>query len=870
MASKRIKGITIELDANTKPLTEAVKKAEKEIGDAAYKLRDVNKLLKLDPKNVELLAQKQKALSEAIAGTKEKLEQEKLALQQLKEGPKTEETIRQQEALEREIVETTQSLQKLENEYKEFGSVSAQQTKQAGEAMQAAGQKIQDVGKGITSAGKALTTSVTAPIVGGFAASAKAAIDWETAFTGVQKTVDATEEEYEQLSEAIKEMSTRMASSKADIAAVMEIAGQLGVTGVENLKAFTETAVMLGDTTNLSAEDAATAFARILNITGDGYDKVSNMGSAVVDLGNNMATTESEIVEMANRLASAGTISGMTTQEILAMSAAMSSVGIQAEAGGTAMAQTMKGIQAAVSDFNMEDATEKDKEALETLAKVAGMTADEFAKKWGDKPMDAMTAFIKGLSNLKDAGEDTFATLDELGMSGIRQSNMLQSLALASDQLTNATDIANNAWQENTALSEEAQKRYATMQAKLTQLKEELTNLAITVGERLLPYIDKGIEYIDKLIKKFENMSDEELDAKIKMLAFVAAIGPVLMAIGSLVTGIGKVVWAIGTIKTAFGAGGALAGVSTFFTNIGTTISTGFASIQASVASFMAGIGGTIVTALGEIALAVATFFAGAELGKTIGEGLFPEDAELYEHYSGIQGTLELLKDTVTTIWSQIVEGCQIYWNNLKEAATLLVEEVTEKWTNFKDASVVLWGAIKDAVTEKVNSLVESVKTAFAGLEMFFKDIIGRAKQWGADLINGIRDGIMSGIQNVKDAATAVGNAIKERLHFSEPDVGPLSDFNTWMPDMMKQMAEQINAGIPGVETAIQGTASAIKNGITAPDYSGQLASINNGIGQLAAAGGGNIEIPVYIGQTKFAQAVVEANQRNQYRNGGR
>ena len=352
MASKRIKGITIEIGANTTKLTDALKKVDKQVGDAQYKLRDINKLLKLDPKNTELLTQKQKYLLEAINGTKEKLKEEKKALEQLQAGSQTKDAIDQQEDLGREIAETTQKLDRLKDEYKDFGTVATQQTKAAGESMKATGQEIMDVGSGIRDVGQGLTTHVTAPIVAGFAASAKAAIDWETAFTGVMKTVDASPEEYKQLEDAIKQMSTEMASSKTEIAGVMEIAGQLGVTGVDNLIAFTKTAVMLGDTTNLSAEDAATSLARVLNMTGDGYDKIDRLGSVVVDLGNNFATSESEITNMATRLTSAGKISGFTTQEIFALAAAMSSAGIEAEAGGTAMATTFKNIQAAVSDFS--------------------------------------------------------------------------------------------------------------------------------------------------------------------------------------------------------------------------------------------------------------------------------------------------------------------------------------------------------------------------------------------------------------------------------------------------------------------------------------------------------------------------------------
>ena len=152
--------------------------------------------------------------------------------------------------------------------------------------------------------------------------------------------------------------------------------------------------------------------------------------------------------------------------------------------------------------------------------------------------------------------------------------------------------------------------------------------------------------------------------------------------------------------------------------------------------------------------------------------------------------------------------------------------------------------------------------------ERFENAIIQKAKTWGSELVSNIAEGIKSGVGKVKEAVTSVGNAVKERLHFSEPDVGPLSDFNSWMPDMMKQMAQQINQGIPGVQNAIQSVTGTMQSGLQ-KDYSGQLSNINNSIGRLAGAGG-DITIPVYIGNQKFAQAVVAANQTNNYRSGGR
>lgn len=853
MASKRIKGITIQIGADTTELTKAISEAEKKIGDAAYKMRDINKLLKADPKNVELLTKKQKTFTEAIEGTKKKLEQEKEALRQLGEKDQTDDVVRQQDALQREIAETEQKLESLEREYKEFGSVAQQQSKIAAQEMQNTGQKLQEVGQGISSVGRGMTQYVTAPIVAGFTASTKAAIDWETAFTGVKKTVDGTDEEYEQLADAIKEMSTEMASSKTEIAGVMEAAGQLGVTGVDNLIAFTKTCVMLGDTTNISAQDAAIALARVLNITGDGYDKISNMGSAVVALGNNMATSESEIVNMTTRLASAGKISGLTTQEILALSASMSSVGIEAEAGGTAMTQTFKGIQAAVSGA----AAGKDGaiEQLRQLAEISGMTSKQFSEAWQDKPMAAITAFIQGLSKLKDEGGDTFAVLDELGMSGVRQSNMIQSLALATEQLQKATGIANTGWSENTALSEEAEKRYATMAAKLTQLKESLSNLAITVGERLMPYLEKLIGYVDELITKFEGLSDEEIDAAIKIAGFAAAVGPVLLVIGGITTAIGKFVWALGTIKGAFAAGGVFAGAGEAFAGIGAGIS---------------GLLGPIAAVAFAVAIWVKNWNEIQEAGQLLVE-------RTKEHLDQIKAdwiaVTDAIAEYVPAKWAEIKEKFSLFMEGMKIGAQIAWDfikgQFQEKIDFIKGLVDGGFGFIEETIRNRIENAKSEIETKLNLIKTIFEGIAEGARLWGEHLIQNFIDGIKSKFGFVDSVMGSLGEKIASYIHFSEPDVGPLSNFNSWMPDMMKQMAQQINAGIPGVESAMQNVAGSMR-GEMAPDYSGQLASINNGIGQLAAAGGGNITVPVYIGQQKFAQAVVNANQLNNYKSGGR
>ena len=321
----------------------------------------------------------------------------------------------------------------------------------------------------------------------------QASMDFESAITGVAKTTDLTDEELADMSDAIKAMSTEIPASTTEIAAVAEAAGQLGIQK-DALLDFTRVMTMLGTATNMTAEDAATALARFANITGMSADNYDRLGAVIVDLGNNFATTESEITQMGTRLASGGKLAGLTEPQIMALAAAMSSVGIEAEAGGTAMTQTLNAIEKAV-------ATGED--SLQSFADVAGMSADSFAEMWNTDALCALTAFIRGLGNLDEQGESAVLVLEDLGLTGIRQSNMLKSLALAADQMDSAVQTANTAWDENIALTNEANKRYATTQSKLDMMQNAYNNLKVAVGDAFTPALrdayDAGTDVLNVL-----------------------------------------------------------------------------------------------------------------------------------------------------------------------------------------------------------------------------------------------------------------------------------------------------------------------------------------------------------------------------------
>lgn len=386
----------------------------------------------------------------------------------------------------------------------------------------------------------------------GFDECVQASMDFESAITGVAKTTDLTDEELADMSDAIKAMSTEIPASTTEIAAVAEAAGQLGIQK-DALLDFTRVMTMLGTATNMTAEDAATALARFANITGMSADNYDRLGAVIVDLGNNFATTESEITQMGTRLASGGKLAGLTEPQIMALAASMSSVGIEAEAGGTAMTQTLNAIEKAV-------ATGED--SLQSFADVAGMSADSFAEMWNTDALGALTAFIRGLGNLDEQGESAVLVLEDLGLTGIRQSNMLKSLALAADQMDSAVQTANTAWDENIALTNEANKRYATTQSKLDMMQNAYNNLKVAVGDAFTPALrdayDAGTDVLNVLGEFVQ-----ENPALVKGVAtFTGVVGGATVALTAYAA-ISKVIKAL-DIATTFGgmAGPIMLGVT--------------------------------------------------------------------------------------------------------------------------------------------------------------------------------------------------------------------------------------------------------------------------------------------------------------------
>lgn len=344
----------------------------------------------------------------------------------------------------------------------------------------------------------AAAAAVAAAVAAGAAAGAsvKVGMEFESAFAGVKKTVDATEMQFAGLRDDILGMTREIPSSGAEIAKVMEIAGQLGIAR-ESLADFSRTIIDLEVSTDMVSEEAAASlakFANIVNMADYGADGISNwerLGSVVVDLGNHFATTESEIVGMSTRLASTGDLVGLTEPQIMALSTAMSSLGIQEDNGGTSMSKLLKKMQVAV---------ELDSDSLGDYASMADMTTGEFAKAFQKDAVVALSAFVDGLNDVDRNGRSAIAILNDMGINEARLSNTVLALANADGLMSEAVETANAAWEENNALAIEAGRRYETAESKVLIMRNAFEELGISAYEELRGPFVQGIEGITQKV----------------------------------------------------------------------------------------------------------------------------------------------------------------------------------------------------------------------------------------------------------------------------------------------------------------------------------------------------------------------------------
>ena len=387
----------------------------------------------------------------ALAGAKEQLKAAQQANDPEKIRQANDAVIDAETALNRAKTAVATTRSEIEKTHQLLATAKSAWTA-AGKSLEDFGKKCDAVGRGLTTAGRALTTTVTTPVLALGATAIKASLDFESTFTSVRKTVDATEAEFDALAASSKAMSTQIAASTGEINEVMATAGQLGIRN-DYLVDFARTMIDLGNSTDIVANEAASTLAKFANITNMDQSLFGNLGATLVDLGNKFATTESSIMEMSLRLAAAGHQVGLSEAQILGFAAALSSVGIEAEMGGSAFSKAL---------VKMEVAAATGGEALEDFARVSGLTAEGFKALFESDPAAAFQAFITGLSRMDEEGVSAIATLNDIGIAEVRLRDTLLRAVNANELFARTQDVAISAWQENTALTEEAGKRYAT------------------------------------------------------------------------------------------------------------------------------------------------------------------------------------------------------------------------------------------------------------------------------------------------------------------------------------------------------------------------------------------------------------------------
>ena len=489
----------------------------------------------------------------------------------------------------------------------------------------------------------------------GIAAATKTAIEFEDAWTGVTKTVNGTPQQFEKINAGLKNLAQNTSSTYQDIAHYAELAGQMGIP-TDSIVGFTKTITELGDTTNLVGEEAAQSIAKFSNVMVSQSKKTntyySRLGSTIVDLGNKFSTTESDIMDMATRLGVAGKMVGFNSNQVLGLSTALSSLGIEAAAGGSSVSKMLKTIDISVSTGN---------DKLQKFAEVSGMTSEQFQKAWGEDAAGTFLKFVEGIGKSADVTK----TLDELGIKEVRQAQSMGALAQSSDVLANALNVSKNAWNDNSAMANEAEKRYATLKSQLSQTWEAIKQAGNELGQAFTPTLTDLLKIVKKAANAFSNLDEGTQQTIAKMLLLTAAAYP--------------------TAKGVSKVAGATQGAIKFFTKAHPSlqkVADGFGIVEkegelASTSIISLGKGFVLThPAITAVTVALGAF-AGAVVwaDKKRKEAMETANKEL------------AYKDTDYAVTLKVIDGYEKYAKSMSKTKTSMGEIVTQYMQNNKTAS---------------------------------------------------------------------------------------------------------------------------------------------------------------------------------------
>lgn len=757
--AQKIRGVTVEIGGDTSGLQKSLKEVNSVINSTAKQLKDVNNLLKLDPGNTELLKQKQKLLADEISAVKQKIEEEKAALEQMNAESGTDAATEGQMALQRDIIASEQKLKELEKQARESASV-------IGTQFQLAGEKIKNVGDGISNVGEKLLP-VTAAIGAAGTAAVKTAADFDSSMSQVAATMGYTVDELndetsdaaktmKQLSDFAQEMGASTAFSASEAADALNYMALAGYDAETSMK-------MLPNVLNLAAAggmDLASA-----------SDMVTDSQSA---LGLSLEQTEKLIDQMAKA-------SSKTNTSVSQLGEAILSVGGTAKnlAYGT---EELTGVLGVLADNGIKGAEAGTH--LRNIMLALNPTTDAAIAAFDKLGINAYTAEgeLRGLDvifgeineSMKDMSDQEKTELLSKMFNKTDLSSVNALLATTSERWTEvyqALDFAEGAAQNM------ADTQLNNLNGQITLLKSAIEGLMITIGGIVMPYITKLVEFVQQLVDRFNGLDEEHQKMIVAIAAIVAAVGPVLIIVGKVVSFIGTIVISIGTIIIVL-------------TTVGSFI----------VSTLIPAIVG-VVTALGPVLLIIAAV-AAAIVGVIA----------VIKNWGAIT-------EWLSEKWTWLKDKLSEIWENMKQAVSEKFTQIKEFITSVFTA---LFNASPGWARNLINGYINIIKGAIAlvkqvfndikekGVKQTFLDLISEARTWASDMINNFIQGIRDKINAVRDAVKGVADTIASYLHFSVPEKGPLHQANTWMPDFMELLAQSISNSMSLLDPALNATAEHI------------------------------------------------------------
>lgn len=833
MGASNIKGITIEIDGETTKLTKALKDVDSSIKGTQTALKDVDKLLKLDPKNTELLTQKQKLLKDAVGETKDRLQQLKDAQGQVSKGTA------EWDGLQREIIETEQKVKSLEDQYKSFGSVSAQQIKSAGEDMKAVGDKISGVGQD-------LTTKVTVPLAaaGGVAVAKFAEVDKTMQLTNA--TMGNTEEEAKLLNNAMKEAAANSTFGMSDAATATLNFARAGLDAEQ-------AAAALAPAMNLAAGEGGNldvvsgGLVATINGFGDSFDQAAHYSDVFAAACNNSALDVDSLSGAMSVAAPIFSSSGKSVEDAALMMGVMANAGIDANVAANSLKTGMA---------RLADPVKSAREAMEKY----GISMDDI---WN--PDGSMKDVVEIQANLNES----FGKLSEqeqLAAAGaiFGKNQMAPWLALINTAPTDVQSLSDSLSNCEGTTRSMADAMMSGFGGSLESLSSSIDVAATSLGEALAPAVGAVAEKIQGAVGWFNSLDSSQQTVIATIGLVVAAIGPLLVIIGTLISSIGAIMTAapaVGAVLAALtGPIGLVIAIVAALIAIGVALYKNWDVIKQKCSEFAA----SVSAKWG----ALKEYLVGRVRETVENVTQFWEDLK-----EKVTTTVENLKETVTTKWNNLkqtvvttVENIKKTviekWENIKKTVTEKVENlkktVTEKWENLKttvtntvenlkksavekfenikkDVTEKVENVKKDvtekfenikktitdavtnahqAVTEKIGGIKETIEEKIGDAVEYIKDLPGQALDWGRDLIGNFIDGIKEKARDVKEAISSVAETVSDVIHFSEPEEGPLRNFHTFAPDMMEMFASGIRDNLGLVTDAMNDVANTVAGGM--------------------------------------------------------